>query len=215
MNRTLDGSHLLVLLAIAAVSVIGFLVIPPGTSLPVHWNFTGDVDLYMSREPAMLMIPGIAALLAVMVLWMPRLAGREQFEAGRHVLGRVTTAITALLLAVQTGIVAIGAGISVDMVRIIAIGMALLLIIIGNALPKSQPNGFAGIRLPWTLRDPANWQATHRFAGRAFVAAGIALNICSVLFHDPRWLIGLVLAAYVLPVAGATLYSFRQSRRPA
>ena len=84
-------------------------------------------------------------------------------------------------------------------------GMGVLFLMIGNALPKSRPSFFVGIRTPWTLTDTDNWIATHRLGGKLMMAAGAAMVIAALMPLAPEWrlwaIIAPVLAVSVVPVA--------------
>jgi uncharacterized membrane protein len=121
--------------------------------------------------------------------------------------------VLAIFLAIQVGIVLIGIGHAVDMVRIVVGAIGVLLVVLGNVLPKSQPNWIAGIRLPWTLADRANWQATHRLGGRLVLAGGIVIILATLATADAPVLLAIMIAAVLLPMLIATVYSWRLWRR--
>lgn len=50
---------------------------------------------------------------------------------------------------------------------------AVLMIGLGNVLPRLPRNGLVGIRTPWTLADPMVWERTHRLGGYLLTAAGL------------------------------------------
>ena len=54
---------ILVLLLLAAV-VSGFILVPPGTRLPVHWGFSGTPNRYLPRDQALLLSPLIGIAVA-------------------------------------------------------------------------------------------------------------------------------------------------------
>ena len=91
--------------------------------------------------------------------------------------------------------------------------VAALLVVVGLALPRSRPNVYAGIRLPWTMRDPANWRATHRLAGVLFVIAGLGLGVLAILRPDPTSLLAGLAAALIVPTLVGGIYSFIRARR--
>jgi uncharacterized membrane protein len=125
----------------------------------------------------------------------------------------VIPGLLALLLAVQAGTVMIGMGIAVDMVRVVVLGLGLLLVLIGNVMPKTQPNWVAGIRVPWTLADAANWQATHRLGGLLMMIGGAAIVVAALLTGQPTVLLAVTGFAIVLPLVVAIVYSYRLARR--
>ncbi len=60
-------------------------------------------------------------------------------------------------------------------------GTGLLFMVIGNYLPKVKQNNTIGIRVIWTLQDEENWNATHRFSGKLWMASGILCMLCGLL----------------------------------
>jgi uncharacterized membrane protein len=53
----------------------------------------------------------------------------------------------------------------------------MMLVCIGNYLPKVKRNYFVGIKTPWTLHDEENWNKTHRLWGICYFLLGISLII--------------------------------------
>ena len=64
--------------------------------------------------------------------------------------------------------------------KILAAFLGLLLVVVGNLLPKLRPNKYVGIRLPWLMHDEARWAKTHRFGGFAMVFCGVAMLACAI-----------------------------------
>jgi uncharacterized membrane protein len=195
-----------------AALVAGFLLVPAETALPIHWNVNGEADSFLPRTWALLMPLVILALVWGIFLVVERFAGPDDKEAGRYITGVALTALTALLLVIEVVLVLIGTGAVINVVQVLAIGIGVMLLIFGNAMPKSQPNSFAGIRMPSTLNDAGNWQATHRLAGVLMLAGGIVLLAAALLAPTGQlvwWLIGCVLA----PMLASTLYSLAYQRR--
>ncbi|OCP26404.1 MULTISPECIES: SdpI family protein [unclassified Ensifer] len=197
--------------ALVATTLAGYLMILPGSELPIHWGVDGKPDGFWPRDRALLMAPISATIVLALVAFADRFAPGRQ--AGHHVAAAASTGVLALFTAIQTVIVLIGLGIDVSMVRVIAFAMGLLSVVIGNVMPKSQPNGFAGLRLPWTLADPANWAATHRLTGRLMLISGIMLMLAALALTAGPWLAAIAIAAFVLPFVVGSLYSYILSRR--
>ncbi|MGF6171859.1 SdpI family protein [Ensifer sp. 4252] len=202
--------------ALVAATLAGYLMVPPSTELPIHWGVDGKADRFWPRDRALLMAPiGATVVLALMVFADRFAPGRQ---AGRHVAAAASTGILALFTAIQTVIVLVGLGVDVSMVRVIAFAMGLLSVVIGNVMPKSQPNGFAGLRLPWTLADPANWAATHRLTGRLMLISGSILMLATLALNAGPLLAVVTITAFTLPFVVGSLYSYifscRQGQSP-
>lgn len=212
MIRFFTPLRLVLLAAMAATLVTGFLIVPAGLQLPVHWGLSGEADAFVARDLALLMPVAIVILVWGIFLGVARFARPADIEAGRYVTGVSLTALTAIFLAIEVMLVLIGVGAPVNVVQVLAVAFGILMLVLGNAMPKSQPNSFAGIRMPTTLRDPANWQATHRLGGVLAIAGGVVLLVAAFLAprqHLVWWLIGCVL----VPMLTATLYSLLYARR--
>lgn len=200
------------LVVLVAAFVAGLLLVPAGTMLPVHWGPSGEADGFLPREWALLMPFLMVAVVWGVFLVVGRFGKPADLAAGRHSYGVAVTAITGLALVIEVATVLIGIGVPVNMVQVLGFALGALLVGLGNVLPKSQPNSLAGIRLPTTLSDPANWQATHRLTGLLCIIAGLVLIVAAVLLPAPAliwWLLGCVFAPILVGVA----YSFRYARK--
>ena len=59
--------------------------------------------------------------------------------------------------------------------------LGLLFMLIGNYLPKCRRNFTLGIKVKWALCNDENWNMTHRFGGKVWVLAGLALLILAFI----------------------------------
>jgi putative oxidoreductase len=66
--------------------------------------------------------------------------------------------------------------------RAVVVLFGLFVIAIGDALPRTRPNYFFGIRTARTLDDRQFWIRLHRVAGYLAVAAGAAIAIAGAFF---------------------------------
>ena len=62
---------------------------------------------------------------------------------------------------------------TVDVVMVICLVVSLMMVYLGNVMPKFRMNWFCGIKTPWTLSSESVWRRTHRVAGRLYFAAGV------------------------------------------
>jgi uncharacterized membrane protein len=199
----------LILALLAVTTIAGFVSLPADAVLPVHWDVFGQPDRFAQRNDALLIMPGLGLLFLLMFWSIGRFARPERLAGGRHVVEAIVPLLLAMFLAFQIVLVL---RFDMAMVRVAALSVAALLIVLGNVLPKSQPNRYGGIRLAPTLADPANWVATHRFTGLAMMVAGGLLVITVLLTGDAIVLLGGVLIAVVVPTALGVAYSYRRPR---
>ena len=93
---------------------------------------------------------------------------------------------------------------------LMALGFGLLFLLLGNYMPKFRQNSFMGIRVKWTLENEANWNATHRFGGKVWVAGGFACLAGALL---PVQAMGVVFPAVLLVIVALPIaYSYHYDK---
>lgn len=85
--------------------------------------------------------------------------------------------------------------------------MGAMFAVIGNYMPKTKMNYTLGIKVSWTYSSEANWNATHRFAGKVWVIGGIAMMLCA--FLPEKIAAVLMLAEIAVLVVLPVWYSWR------
>jgi uncharacterized membrane protein len=182
--------------------------------IPTHWNLHGEADGWGGRAAAFL-LPAIATALAgLMVFVLPRIDPRRaNWEKFREELWVVVNVILLFMAWIEAVTLGSALGWRIDTGRAVLGGVGVLLVVIGNYLPRIRSNWFFGIRTPWTLTSERVWRETHRVGGRAFVAAGVVMTLASLApapFADAVSMAA-VAAAVLVPVA----YSYLAWRREA
>lgn len=182
--------------------------------VPSHWNVHGEVDGWMEKPWGPLMMP-LMATGALALLWLlrrvdPRARNIERFGDEWLLLVNLTLALFAVLEVVMLGH-ALGWPVDVD--RAVPVAVGLLLVGVGNYLPRIRSNWFMGIRTPWTLDNERVWRATHRVGGRTFVAAGLVMMVSALLPPSARtWA---MVAVAALGAGVPVVYSYVAYRRDA
>lgn len=168
-----------------------------------HFDVNFVPDGYSPKWQAAFMIPGILFFLNIFVWFMldndPRKAGINP------IMRRISQWIIPVLsVTVQSAIIFYSIADNVNLVRMIPLMVGVMLMLIGNYMPKCRQNYTAGIRLPWTLSSEENWNRTHRFGGKAMVAGGILLALCSFIKVNLAVVLLIVLLFTAVPV----IYSY-------
>jgi uncharacterized membrane protein len=170
------GRFLVASLAVAAL-MAGFAfytasLLPAGTQLPTHFDGAGRPDRYADALHALLLPSGIVAGLGTIFAIVPFIEPlQEKLEGSAHLLRVAWTGMLALMVVIQLIVASPAYGWSLSATLIFS-AMGVLLLAIGNALPKSRPGFFVGIRTPWTITDTDNWIATHRVGGKLMMVVG-------------------------------------------
>jgi len=181
--------------------------------LPVHWNIDGEIDGYAGKAFAALCVPVsnvlAVALIGVVVLIDPRMRRQppETRASSLKAIKAVRLVVSFFLTAVSLTMLGIGAGLSLDLPRIVGAGLALLFLVFGNVMGKLRPNYFVGIRTPWTLEDPEVWLKTLRLAGKLMVVGSLVL-LAGCLVLPPAAYIYLCLPAIGVMALVPVVYSF-------
>lgn len=100
--------------------------------------------------------------------------------------------------------------IPVDIGMICSFFVGVILIILGNYLPKNRNNYTFGVRTPWALNDDDNWRISNRVGGYCIVIAGI-ICIISGFLRLPGLMIAAVILAGLIPVVVSYVY-FRKHK---
>lgn len=97
---------------VVVVTVAGFLLIPDGRQLPVHWGLDGHVDATLPRNLALLQMP-LATALVWLITWAINRWGNSGRSAGAAAgLRLILPGLTTLFLVIQLLIVLLGAGVA-------------------------------------------------------------------------------------------------------
>ena len=201
------------LLIVAAGFIASAVVYPrlPET-IPTHWDFSGHPNGWSSRFWGAWLIPIFLLGMWALVRILPRIDPRGSNYAK---FGGAFEAIidTIMLFMLALHIVALRAALGhpMQMQRILPIGVGVVLIVIGNLLPRARPNWFVGIRTPWTLSSDRVWEKTHRFGGRLFVAGGLIITIASFLWVQEAHVV--LFAVMVVVASSVMIYSYLEWKR--
>jgi uncharacterized membrane protein len=184
--------------------------IPDGTQLPVHWGLDGQADRYGSKAEALLVLPGMAVFLTAIFWFLPRLdPRRKNLEASRKLWSAAAISVTALLAYLHVFLVLNATGRAIDVADYMIPGISALLIVLGNYLPKTRSNWFAGVRTPWSMSSDYSWSKTHRLASRLFMGTGV-LTIAAWLVLGAKVavfvLIATLLATTLISVVASYVY---------
>lgn len=203
------------------ISVV-FLVLSPDT-VPVHYNFAGEMDR-MGSKYELLLLPASTLLSVVLMLLGAKASGKSGGESAA--LGEKICLWSAIGISVLfTGMEAYfmwlalsyteGAAPSVptlpavDWMRLTAVVLGVLLIVLGNFMPKARMNQFYGVRTKWSMSSEEAWRKSQRFGGFASVAAGAVQLACGVLLKD--WAANLAVMCVVMPVwLGSCVWASRR-----
>ena len=148
--------------------------------IATHWGANGQADGYSGKAFAVFGIPCILAVLQLFVSFI------TLNDPKRRNIHKKPLTLTFWIIPVMSVIVngityAAALGMEIEVGIIISILVGILLIALGNYMPKLQQNYTIGIRVPWTLNSTENWNRTHRLGGKMFILGGFLLIITGFL----------------------------------
>ena len=175
-------------------------------TMPIHWGVNGEADRWSSKTFAVIVFPLIILVIHGICIFASRKDFRDKKQSPK-VMGLVLWICPLLSVMANSLTYAISLGKEINVLFVVSLIMGALFVLIGNYLPKCQQNRIVGIRLKWTLENQANWNATHRFAGKVWVIGGMLLIASSLLPYSilPWAIITLLIVFTSLP----SLYSYR------
>ena len=202
-RKTLIVTTIVMLLPIL-VGVILWNKLPD--QVPTHFGVSGEPDGWSSKAFAVFGLP-----LIIMGLHWVCVLGSLKADPKAHNLNEkmmalvlwICPVISVLCCIFLTYGTALGVEMNAEIIMPVLVG--LIMVIIGNWLPKCKQTYTMGIKLPWTLADEENWNRTHRFAGPIWVVGGLIMMVTAIF---GGWWLWVMLAALAVMVAAPTVYSY-------
>lgn len=200
-----------------ALCIVGTAVILIFTSdtIPVHYNFAGEVDRFGSKYEN-LIFPFFTILMGAGFLLAAKKMRKKGESTGERIMlytGAATSLFfTALgfyfmLKAIKYDPDA-AASISIDVIKFVSIATGILLIILGNIMPKMRRNSLFGLRTKWSMSNDSVWQKSQRFGGIASVICGFVM-IITAAFIPGIWNVLLMTVIIIIWVTVSIVASYR------
>ena len=173
---------------------------------PLNWGFDGTIS-YGGRA----ILWGLAVINPLIVLLMtfaPRMDPREEnYQKFKGPYSALCLAVVLLMDAVMLITLAesLRPG-TVNVYVMVQLMVAVLMMVIGNMMPKFRQTWFCGIKNAWTLSSERVWTRTHRLGGRLYFAAGAAMVVGA--FFPPRVGFVLMVTVTVAVTLVATVMSY-------
>lgn len=211
MTRKLLIFELLIVAAVAIATILLYPHFP--VRVGTHWGFNGRPNGYSPRGMLVLWWPGFLAGIVALSAALPWLSPRRfEVDSFRSTYRFIMVSLFLMLAYAYAVILCAACGMHVDALRAVLGGVCLYVAVAGNVMSKVRRNFFIGVRTPWTLANERVWHATHRFAAKCFVIAGLVglvLAIAGVRFGP----IAAILVGALIPVIYSLVYYKRLERR--
>lgn len=186
------------------IAVVGIFIMPD--TIPTHFGPSGEPDAWGSKY-TVLMYPAILVLVSVLAVPMikvdPKMDNYGRFSKYYY---DFFFGFALFFLAMEAANIAIAMGAAINVGSIICFVTGVLMLFVGNMMPKIKQNFFFGIKTPWALTDEENWFKTHRLGGKTFAAGGIVIMIAAFIPGESK--IWILLAAVLIMTFIPFVYSY-------
>ena len=189
------GTHIQAALiaAMALAGALAWLQLPAGALVPLHFSAGGVVDSWGHPALGFFILPLTGLALRGLHSVLPRLDPRgDNLRRSAKAVATIFIAVALVFAVLQAQIISIALGRPGLSTRLPLMLVGALFLVMGNVMGKLRFNFTVGVRTPWTLADERVWDQTHRFAGKAFVAAGLVVLALGLSALDPDWQGGVV-----------------------
>jgi uncharacterized membrane protein len=189
-------------LLMIAVAIIATVLLLPHLPARVvtHWGMNGQPDGFSPKDALWIFGPGFLVLILALGAGTPWLSPRRfGVETFRSTYNFIILAVFLMMAYCYAIILWAAAGLHVNIARFVVGAVCLLIAAIGNVLGKVRQNFYIGVRTPWTLSNERVWHATHRFAAKCFVTAGL-LGLAMAMAGAQIVPIVVILAGALAPV---------------
>jgi uncharacterized membrane protein len=166
------GFAILLIVAAAVATWVAYPQLP--ATVATHWDIHNQPNGYSPKSVIFIFGPGMMAGMLVLAYCLPWLSPKRfEVDGFRSTYLYIMLLILALVAYVYGIILWAGTGHARNVGRAVVGGISLLFLFLGNVLGKVRRNFYVGVRTPWALANERVWNATQRFAGKAFVVAGV------------------------------------------
>lgn len=176
--------------------------------VPCHWDFKGQVE-YDSKN-TLWMLAGMQIFFNGMFEVLPHIDPRKRnyqkfMEQYNVFCVFMNFFFTAFLGAVLIQSLAPG---SFSMPRFVWFMVGLMLLVMGNMMPKFKSNFYSGIKTPWALSDDENWRKTHRLGGKLLFLTGIIWILSAVTWFNQNVVLVLGIGSLCVAVMAPFIMSY-------
>lgn len=161
--------YALVLLSIVIVGI--FLAFLPDR-VPMHYNMAGEINRFGSKYEN-LIFPLFVAVRAAVFVPMVKYRAKKGRPNNEKVLLIATIVVPACLIGTEISslwkALTFSPAVpqetnSLEAFKFVAMGLGILMVVLGNLLPKSTRNSVVGLRISWSMKNDVVWQKVNALA---------------------------------------------------
>ncbi len=178
--------------------------------MATHFGFDNAPNGYSSKAFTVFGIPALMTALHLLCIWG---TSKDRGNQGKN--SKIQSLLLWLIpiISLFTTWIIYSANLNpdLDVTTPMMLLFAIVFLLAGNWMPKVRKNYIIGIRLPWTLSASGEeWDKTHRFAGRVWVACSLILLVDAFAGIARNWvLLGSLIVIAAVPI----VYSYFVCRK--
>lgn len=186
-RKTTKALYFVLMLLPLAVTVIALFFLPD--QIPAHYNAANQVDRWGSKFEA-LILPAMVILFGLLMLGMAKLISKSE-KSGKNnervciISGlcclALFNAMTCYFLYMDFHGIEDLSSVPLDINQIMFGLLGLIMIIVGNVMPKLRMNSLIGLRTSWSMKNETTWKKSQLFGGISFIIGGILIIVLCLL----------------------------------
>lgn len=173
-----------VLLMILPFLMVGIAWYYLPDQIPAHYGIDNQVDRWGSKYETLL-VPMITMIFGLFMLLLAKHAGKKDLSGNNAKLVDITSILLLVMLNMMNAYFLYTAlsqvtdldTVSVDIYTLVCACLGVLLIIMGNLMPKTKMNGAIGFRCGWSMKNRITWRKCNFFAGVTSLLCGLILLV--------------------------------------
>lgn len=196
------------------------------SEIPVHYSFDGIADRFVSKlsvEALLLCSLGywgclLGGLLRKMILAMGKTQENSNTQTTAKLMTYNQTFLTIFFSALSLYFISVMLQNSIPdtffILRTAYLVLSVLLIIIGNYLPKLKINRVSGVKTKYSQSSDDAWMKSQRFGGRLLAIGGSAsLIVCLIPGVSAKSAVVLSTVMFGLVILGLLVFSVVRGRK--
>lgn len=155
--------------------------------IPAHYGFDNQIDRWGNKYEALL-FPVISILMGYFLLGMARLAAKKEEHGENNKNVTIIIGILVLVLFNALNVYSLYtsfnkvenlSSVSLDIGQLVFGIIGMLMIVIGNIMPKLRMNSMIGLRTYWSMKNEVTWKKCQHIGGISYIIGGIIIiGIC-------------------------------------
>ncbi len=200
-------------IAIIGLMILSFVIVGVsfaflGDIIPIHFGIDGKPDQYGSKY-FMLLFPLISTIVGVTMLLVYKYGNNtDNYNKYMLLVGVITeTLFVSLSIFMIVYAYRYNSENVLDTSKIMMPLIGVMLILMGNFMPKIEKNRTLGFKIYWSMYNEITWQKTHRFTGFVAVICGFLTILLGIFFKEMVNFIILMVLLMVL-IVSTTIASY-------